>query len=151
MTAQPDTQPKTSAKVIIVSLIALVLGTAAPTALAQGSGSTLVGWNDLGMHDRSKRGLWLARGGTDGSVAFKKRLVEGTGTKHPTQTSTVTVHYSGWTTDGPVESDTEANEIKPLSDESPFNFPQLLKCVEHRQVIINSLKIAGFGLVHSFL
>jgi FKBP-type peptidyl-prolyl cis-trans isomerase len=27
-------------------------------------------------------------------------LVEGTGTEHPTATSTVTVHYTGWTTDG---------------------------------------------------
>ena len=27
-------------------------------------------------------------------------LVEGTGTEHPTATSNVTVHYTGWTTDG---------------------------------------------------
>ncbi len=27
-------------------------------------------------------------------------LVEGTGAEHPTATSTVTVHYTGWTTDG---------------------------------------------------
>lgn len=27
-------------------------------------------------------------------------LAEGTGTEHPTRMSTVTVHYSGWTTDG---------------------------------------------------
>ena len=27
-------------------------------------------------------------------------LVEGTGTEHPIPTSTVTVHYTGWTTDG---------------------------------------------------
>jgi len=29
-----------------------------------------------------------------------KMLVKGTGSKHPTATSTVTVHYTGWTTDG---------------------------------------------------
>ena len=29
-----------------------------------------------------------------------KVLVPGKGTEHPTSTSTVTVHYSGWTTDG---------------------------------------------------
>ncbi len=29
-----------------------------------------------------------------------RMLVEGTGTEHPTATSTVTVHYTGWTTDG---------------------------------------------------
>ncbi len=27
-------------------------------------------------------------------------LVKGTGSKHPIATSTVTVHYTGWTTDG---------------------------------------------------
>ncbi len=29
-----------------------------------------------------------------------KVLVKGTGSKHPSATSTVTVHYTGWTTDG---------------------------------------------------
>ena len=29
-----------------------------------------------------------------------KVLVKGSGTKHPVTTSTVTVHYTGWTTDG---------------------------------------------------
>jgi peptidylprolyl isomerase len=29
-----------------------------------------------------------------------KVLVQGTGTEHPKATSTVTVHYTGWTTDG---------------------------------------------------
>jgi len=36
---------------------------------------------------------------TDSGLASRV-LVEGTGTEHPTVTSTVTVHYTGWTTDG---------------------------------------------------
>ncbi len=36
---------------------------------------------------------------TISGLAYKS-LQEGTGTKHPRSTSTVTVHYSGWTTDG---------------------------------------------------
>ncbi|MDA2937153.1 FKBP-type peptidyl-prolyl cis-trans isomerase [Acidobacteria bacterium AH-259-A15] len=36
---------------------------------------------------------------TDSGLASKV-LVKGTGTEHPTATSTVTVHYTGWTTDG---------------------------------------------------
>lgn len=35
-----------------------------------------------------------------GSGLASKLLEPGTGTRHPTSTSTVTVHYSGWTTDG---------------------------------------------------
>ncbi|NIT97387.1 MAG: FKBP-type peptidylprolyl isomerase, partial [Actinobacteria bacterium] len=29
-----------------------------------------------------------------------KRLIRGCGTEHPTEASSVTVHYTGWTTDG---------------------------------------------------
>ena len=36
---------------------------------------------------------------TVSGLAYKS-LQEGTGTRHPRPTSTVTVHYSGWTTDG---------------------------------------------------
>lgn len=36
---------------------------------------------------------------SDSGLASKV-LVKGTGTGHPTVTSTVTVHYTGWTTDG---------------------------------------------------
>ncbi len=36
---------------------------------------------------------------TIGGLAYKS-LQEGTGTKHPGRSSTVTVHYSGWTTNG---------------------------------------------------
>jgi FKBP-type peptidyl-prolyl cis-trans isomerase len=36
---------------------------------------------------------------TESGLASKV-LQEGTGTEHPTATSTVTVHYTGWTTDG---------------------------------------------------
>jgi FKBP-type peptidyl-prolyl cis-trans isomerase len=36
---------------------------------------------------------------TASGLAYKV-LQKGTGTEHPTATSTVTVHYSGWTTDG---------------------------------------------------
>jgi FKBP-type peptidyl-prolyl cis-trans isomerase len=35
-----------------------------------------------------------------GSGLAYKSIKEGTGTKHPTATSRVTVHYTGWTTDG---------------------------------------------------
>jgi FKBP-type peptidyl-prolyl cis-trans isomerase len=34
------------------------------------------------------------------SGLYSKVLQAGTGTEHPTRTSQVTVHYSGWTTDG---------------------------------------------------
>lgn len=36
---------------------------------------------------------------TDSGLAYRV-LTPGTGTEHPTRQSTVTVHYSGWTTDG---------------------------------------------------
>ena len=36
---------------------------------------------------------------TDSGLAYKI-LSHGNGTEHPTRSSTVTVHYSGWTTDG---------------------------------------------------
>ena len=37
---------------------------------------------------------------TSSSGLASKVLVKGTGSKHPSATSTVTVHYTGWTTDG---------------------------------------------------
>ena len=45
--ANHNRHPRT---LIGISLVALVLVAATPIAFAQGSGYTLVGWNDLGMH-----------------------------------------------------------------------------------------------------
>ena len=43
-----------------------------------------------------------------------KVLVKGTGTAHPTNTSEVTVHYSGWTTDGKL-FDSSVTSGAPIS------------------------------------
>src|SRR5688572_17138013 len=43
-----------------------------------------------------------------------KVLTRGTGTEHPTATSTVTVHYSGWTTDGQM-FDSSATRGRPAT------------------------------------
>ncbi len=50
MTAQPNTHAQRPTTVTVLSLITLVLIATTPAAMAQGSGYTLVGWNDLGMH-----------------------------------------------------------------------------------------------------
>jgi len=50
---------------------------------------------------------------TVNGLAYKS-LQEGTGTRHPRPTSTVTVHYSGWTTDGKL-FDSSVTRGKPAT------------------------------------
>ncbi len=45
-------------------------------------------------------------------------LVKGTGSKHPTATSTVTVHYTGWTTDGKMF---DSSVVRGQSSSFPLN------------------------------
>lgn len=51
-----------------------------------------------------------------------KVLQAGTGTEHPTKTSRVTVHYSGWTTDGKM-FDSSVKRGKPIT----FGLNQVIK------------------------
>ncbi len=50
---------------------------------------------------------------TPSGLAYKS-LKEGTGTRHPSSSSNVTVHYSGWTTDGKL-FDSSMVAGKPIS------------------------------------
>ena len=50
---------------------------------------------------------------TNSGLAYKS-IKAGTGTKHPVSTSMVTVHYTGWTTDGKM-FDSSYNNNKPIS------------------------------------
>ncbi len=58
---------------------------------------------------------------TESGLASKV-LTKGTGTTHPTATSNVTVHYSGWTTDGKM-FDSSVKRGKPSS----FGLNQVIK------------------------
>ena len=57
-----------------------------------------------------------------GSGLAYKVLTPGTGTKHPSATSNVTVHYTGWTTDG-KRFDSSVARGQPIS----FNLDEVIK------------------------
>ena len=58
---------------------------------------------------------------TASGLAYKV-LTRGTGTKHPSATSNVTVHYTGWTTDG-KRFDSSVARGQPIS----FNLDEVIK------------------------